>query len=60
MCVLCVERERERVSEREDGVQYMPTAAWLGIEKTGFVYADAQTVHLAYLLHTLLCIYCQT
>ena len=54
MCVLCVERERG------DGVQCMPTAAWPGVEKTGFVYADAQTVHLANLLHALLCIYCQT
>ena len=38
----------------------MPTAAQPGVEKTGFVYADAQTLHLAYLLHALLFIYCQT
>ena len=52
MCVLC--------RERGDGVQCMPTAALPGVEKTGYVYADAQTVHLAYLLHALLSIYCQS
>ena len=39
MCVLCVERERG------DSVQCMPTAGKPGVEKTGFVYADAQAVH---------------
>ena len=46
MCVLCSGRERER----DDVLQCMPgppTAAWPSVEKTGFVYADAQTVHLA-------------
>ena len=46
MCIVC--------RERGDGVQCMPTAAWPGVEKTGFVYADAQTVYLGYMLHALL------
>ena len=38
-----------RVWERErgDGVQCMRTAGKPGVKKTGFVYADAQTVHPA-------------
>ena len=42
---------RER--EREEMV-CMPTAGKPGVEKIGFVYADAQTLHLSYLLHALL------
>ena len=42
MCV-CVEGGRERRCI----IQCMPTAGKPGVEKTGFVYADAQTVHLA-------------
>ena len=41
----CVEKERER--EGGNGLQCMSTAAWPGVENTGFVYADTQTVHLA-------------
>ena len=42
-CVYCIERDGESVREREE----MPTAGKPGVEKTGFVYTDAQTVHLA-------------
>ena len=41
ICLLCVERERG------DGVQCMHTAGKPGVEKTGFVYANAQTGQLA-------------
>ena len=41
MCVLCREREEMVYSVK------VPTAGKPGVEKTGFEYADAQTVHLA-------------
>ena len=40
------EREKER-KRRCCIVQFMPTAGKPGVKKTGFVYADAQTVYLA-------------
>ena len=42
MCVLCRERD-------EMVYKCMPTAGKPSVKKTGFVYADAQTVHLAML-----------
>ena len=41
MYCVCRERERER-KRRWCIVQCMPTAGKPGVEKTGFVYADAQ------------------
>ena len=38
----CVERE-----EMVYSVYLLPAAGKPGVEKTGFVYADAETVHLA-------------
>ena len=49
---MCVEKRETK--RRYRIVQCMPTAGKPGREKTGFVYADAQTVHLACLLHAVL------
>ena len=51
MCVLCVCRDREREEMVYTDSVGMPTAAWPGVEKTGFVKADALTVHLARLTY---------
>jgi len=42
-----VERERERKEMVYSSVCLLPSAGKPGVKKTGFVYADAQTVQLA-------------